>query len=149
AADEINALLVRQRQRLVIALRAGAAASRARLEALAGSRVLRRPLERVQMLARGVDELSGRLSRVTAQRMQASRRLLESRAAQLESLSPLAVLGRGYSVTTRESGGLVRRADELTPGDVIVTRLGQGQATSRVEAVETATLPANEDSFAS
>jgi exodeoxyribonuclease VII large subunit len=138
STDEIGAVLMRQRQRLIVALRTRAAASRARLETLAASRVFRRPLERVQLMARSLDELSGRLTRATGHRAQTARRLLESRAAQLESLSPLGVLGRGYSVTTRMSDGrLVRKADELAHGDVIVTRFGQGQATSRIDAVTT------------
>jgi exodeoxyribonuclease VII large subunit len=144
AADEINALLLRQRQRLLVALRTRAAASRARLESLAASRVFRRPLERVQLLGRGLDELSGRLSRATRQRAETARRLVESKAAHLESLSPLGVLGRGYSVTTRLADGrLVRQAADLVTGDAIVTRYAQGETTSRIEAVTTSSPPAS------
>jgi exodeoxyribonuclease VII large subunit len=136
AADEINAVLRRHQQRLLIALRSRATSSRMRLDALAGSRVFRRPLERVQLLGRGLDELSRRLSRATNRIAEVARGKVEARAAQLESLSPLAVLGRGYSVTIRESNGrVVRDAAELVPGEAIITRLGRGEAASRVERV--------------
>jgi exodeoxyribonuclease VII large subunit len=54
----------------------------------------------------------------------------------LESLSPLAVLQRGYSVTQRASDGqLVRDATTLMVGDQIVSRFAHGQATSRIEEI--------------
>ncbi len=47
--------------------------------------------------------------------------------ALLSSLSPLAVLGRGYSITRRRPDGLIlRRAGETTPGQEIDIRLASG-----------------------
>ena len=58
-------------------------------------------------------------------------------AARLESLSPLGVLGRGYSLTQRAADGrVVRDASELAVGEAIVTRLSAGRAVSRVESIE-------------
>jgi exodeoxyribonuclease VII large subunit len=55
-------------------------------------------------------------------------------ASRLDSLSPLAVLGRGYSITERiPSGELVRSSGQLASGDRIRTRLGEGSVVSRVE----------------
>jgi len=55
----------------------------------------------------------------------------------LESLSPLAVLGRGYSVTQRISDGqVVRNAAAVRVDEQLRTRLAQGQIVSRVERVE-------------
>ena len=59
-------------------------------------------------------------------------------AERLESLSPLAVLGRGYSVTQRASDGrVVTATGALSAGELILTRLAQGTLTSRIEALET------------
>ncbi|MEX0585559.1 MAG: exodeoxyribonuclease VII large subunit, partial [Pirellulales bacterium] len=56
--------------------------------------------------------------------------------AQLDSLSPLSVLGRGYSLTHRlEDGLLVRNAGELVEGDEIVTRFAHGRVVSRVQSI--------------
>ncbi len=64
-----------------------------------------------------------------------ARRLLEAKSAHLESLSPLAILSRGYSLTRRlPSGGLVRDAADLAVGDRIATRFAQGEIVSRVES---------------
>ncbi len=47
--------------------------------------------------------------------------------ALLSSLSPLAVLGRGYSITRRRPDGLIlRRAGEIAPGQEIDIRLAAG-----------------------
>lgn len=58
-------------------------------------------------------------------------------AAQLEALSPLAVLGRGYALVYTESGArrLVRDAAEIVVGERIRVRLGMGSLVSRVEEI--------------
>lgn len=59
---------------------------------------------------------------------------LSAIAARLEAVSPAAVLGRGYTITTRKKDGLpLRSASELQPGDRLVTRFGDGQAESVVQ----------------
>jgi exodeoxyribonuclease VII large subunit len=55
-------------------------------------------------------------------------------AAKLESLSPLAVLDRGYAIVWRETdGALVRDADHLRMGERIQVRFARGTAWARVE----------------
>lgn len=47
-------------------------------------------------------------------------------AASLEALSPLAVLSRGYAIARNSQGHVVKRADELSPGDSVSVLLGEG-----------------------
>jgi len=62
------------------------------------------------------------------------RERIEAHAARLESLSPLNVLARGYSLTRKEAGQtLLTDPEQVRPGDRIVTRLHRGQVVSRVE----------------
>lgn len=58
---------------------------------------------------------------------------LSAAAAKLELLDPGNPLKRGYSLTMNAEGRIVRSADELAPGDLLLTRLGKGEAKSRVE----------------
>src|SRR5262249_39478123 len=82
-----------------------------------------------------------RLDRLAEQSRQALRQLLVDRrlrltrlAASLDALSPLAVLARGYSLTLKhEDRSVIRSADQVRPGQLIITRFAQGQITSRVE----------------
>ena len=53
----------------------------------------------------------------------------------LESLSPLAVLSRGYSVTRLPSGALVRSAAQARTGDLLEILLHQGALGARVTEV--------------
>ena len=137
AAEEIAAGLRHVHKRMTAALRNRAAAARSRLDALARHRVLRRPLERVHDLARRLDELEARSVRAIRHRAGAARQRAESIAARLESLSPLAVLGRGYSVTRRTSDGqVIGDAAKLNAGEQITTRFARGETVSRVEQKE-------------
>jgi exodeoxyribonuclease VII large subunit len=53
--------------------------------------------------------------------------------AHLHSLSPLAVLDRGYALVLDADGALVRSAAQIAAGDQLTTRLADGSFTSRVE----------------
>jgi exodeoxyribonuclease VII large subunit len=110
--------------------------ARERLDDLAQRRCFHRPLERVQDLVQRLDEIEERLQRAARRRIEKARSQLEGLAGKLESLSPLNVLGRGYSLTRRASDRqVVRRADEVQPGDAVVTVLQHGQITSRVQEI--------------
>jgi exodeoxyribonuclease VII large subunit len=83
---------------------------------------------------RRLDELDQQALRTIERRLAGSSDRVAATAARLESLSPLAVLARGYSVTTRElDGQIVRDASDVQPGDAIRTRLARGEITSRVQ----------------
>lgn len=58
---------------------------------------------------------------------------LDAAARETEALSPLSILSRGYSVTTDSSGRVIHDAMDVSPGDMITTRLGKGLLVSRVE----------------
>ncbi|HTF87478.1 MAG TPA: exodeoxyribonuclease VII large subunit [Planctomycetota bacterium] len=53
-------------------------------------------------------------------------------AARLEALSPTAILGRGYSISAREDGRVVRSAAELHGGEILLTHLSDGRVRSQV-----------------
>jgi exodeoxyribonuclease VII large subunit len=57
-------------------------------------------------------------------------------AALLDSLSPLATLGRGYAILSDEGGAILRRAKDTAVGDAVSARLAEGRLALRVESVE-------------
>lgn len=137
SAEEVLAEVRRFQQRLSAALRTRATEARSRLTSLAQRRVLRRPLELVHERARRIDELDRRTSLAFKQiRVNVADRL-RGLAARLESLSPLAVLGRGYSLTQRVADGqLICGAAGLSVGEQILTRLAEGRLVSRIETID-------------
>jgi exodeoxyribonuclease VII large subunit len=54
--------------------------------------------------------------------------------ARLHSLSPLAVLDRGYALVLSADGALIRSTAQITSGDQLTTRLADGSFTSRVQS---------------
>jgi exodeoxyribonuclease VII large subunit len=109
---------------------------RQRLLDLAGRRCFRRPLDRMQDLVQRLDTLEERLQRAAGQQLEQRRLKVQAMAGQLESLSPLNVLGRGYSLTRLAADRkVVRSAEQVRPGDLVVTVVQRGQFTSRVEEI--------------
>ena len=80
-----------------------------------------------------------RLDRAVERSLHSSRVQIGSLEARLHSLSPLAVLDRGYALVLSAEGVLIRSATQLAAGDKVVTRLHDGAFTSRVESAASAT----------
>ncbi len=137
SADEWAAQLAQWQRRLAGAVRTRLTTARTRLETLARSAVFRRPVELVRVKAQYIDELADAAARAIVSCRRNAQLRLESAAARLESLSPLGVLARGYSLTRHgDDARVVRDAAALRPGEVITTRFARGRASSRVESVE-------------
>lgn len=128
--------LDRTRQRISARLRRKAESARQRLDQLRGRRGLRRPIERLRELSQKLDQWENRAARAVGQRMVMARNEIDQHARRLETLSPLAVLGRGYSITRLE-GSTAPLLDSriVAEGDRISTRLAKGELISRVEEV--------------
>ena len=135
SAEDLTARLVQFQRQLVSALRGQCLTARSRLDALAGRRVLKRPLDRLGDLSRRLDDFQVGLTRAMRRRVTIAADRLTGTAACLETLSPLAVLSRGYSITQRPSDErIVRSAGDVRIGELICTRLHEGQIVSRVES---------------
>jgi exodeoxyribonuclease VII large subunit len=108
--------------------------AQARLMELADRPCFRRPLERIRQEEERLDECSERLQRAFQRRIEQHHEQLRGLTARLESLSPLNVLARGYSLTHKEGEkAMLHDAGQVRPGERIVTRLQRGEITSRVE----------------
>ena len=58
---------------------------------------------------------------------------IKARADLIRNLGPESILSRGFSFTMTEDGRSLQNADQVHAGDVLVTRLQQGQVTSVVK----------------
>ena len=85
-------------------------------------------------LAQRLDDLTFRLERSLERLLNTSAFTLSALDAHLRSLSPLAVLDRGYALVLDAAGGLVRSTEHVAKGDQVTTRLADGSFTSRVES---------------
>jgi exodeoxyribonuclease VII large subunit len=90
----------------------------------------------VQDRSRRLDELATHSAALMRRLFHDRQSRLATMAGKIESLSPLAVLARGYTITHDASTGrVVRKSAELRIGQSIVTRFAMGEATSTVDAI--------------
>lgn len=75
------------------------------------------------------------LQRSTIERIGATKQSVRSLDGLLHSLSPLAILERGYSITKKANGAIVKRSTELKVGESIHTQFGSGEADASVTEV--------------
>ncbi|MFO0799232.1 MAG: exodeoxyribonuclease VII large subunit [Gemmataceae bacterium] len=112
--------------------------ARDRLDAVASRPVFRRPLQRVNDLEQRLDDTAARLHRAARARLSGAAEKLAASAAQLDSLSPLNVLKRGYSLTRTTAGAVITDPAAVSPGDILLTRVAGGEIRSvAVEAAST------------
>lgn len=77
--------------------------------------------------------LESRLARVAGDLTGRRRTGLHQARSQLEALSPLAVLSRGYAIVFTEQGSVLKSASQARPGDRLTTRLFDGSVQSKVD----------------
>jgi exodeoxyribonuclease VII large subunit len=137
SVDELSIRLRGFRGRLRASVSRRLALLRTRLDALAEQRTFRRPFELVHDRSRRADELEMRANSLVWRLLADRESSVATLGGKLQSLSPLAVLGRGYSITQdAATGAVVRSADKLRPGQHIVTRFAAGAANSRIESID-------------
>jgi exodeoxyribonuclease VII large subunit len=99
-----------------------------------GAAVLRQdPRRRLAHAAQHVSAARARVHHTMERTLNDARARMQSLHARLHTLSPLAVLDRGYALVLDEGGTVVRSAAQVSAGDRLTTRLSDGAFTSRVE----------------
>lgn len=106
------------------------------VDRLADRPAFRLPLRRLEELGQRLDDLAERLHQAAVRHTKHQADKLSALAERLDSLSPLNVLKRGYSLTHNlRDGAVLRDASDVLPGDWLTTRLARGRILSRVEQV--------------
>ena len=76
-----------------------------------------------------------RQEKAVSNRFGQARRMLEHAVQKLDALSPLNVLGRGYSIVQNLSGDVVRTTKDVVNDEEIQIRLGSGKVRAKVRQV--------------
>ena len=77
-------------------------------------------------------QVSDRLDRVMNRAIEVRREELFSISRELHAIGPAQVIARGYSVSAKADGSLVRSIDDLTTGEIMMTTLADGKLRSQV-----------------
>jgi exodeoxyribonuclease VII large subunit len=141
AESRLTTLLHRLEQRLDdLSFRQGSAMDRLLQQrqmrlAEATATILRHdPRQDLAMTRERLFSVSQRMERAMDRVIQNLQARLAAQDFGLHSLSPLAVLDRGYALVLNDSGDLIRSAVQLSQGERLTTRLAEGSFTSRVES---------------
>ncbi|OEC61714.1 exodeoxyribonuclease VII large subunit [Pseudomonas sp. ENNP23] len=106
---------------------------RERLARLETRLAAQHPGRALGLLRQRLDALAARLPRAIRETLGTRRLELQSQMQTLHAFSPLATLGRGYSILLDERGQAIRSASQTQPGQRLKARLGEGELEVRVE----------------
>ena len=109
------------------------ASQRERLARLDARLAAQHPGRSLALLRQRLDGLAERLPRAMQGQLRNQRQRLGALAGQLQIVSPLATLGRGYSILLDKRGQAVRNAAQTQPGQRLKARLSEGELDVRVE----------------
>lgn len=91
---------------------------------------------RTSLAAERLERTADRLSFAIGQTIDRRRHRLDRWSAQLDALSPLRVLARGYAMPTAPDGRVLKRRADFVPGERFDLRVSDGSIAARVEDAE-------------
>src|SRR5712692_5873730 len=128
--------------RLRLALSARLKDLRSGVEALRQDVLLQSPIQRIQKGLTMLPHLRTRLQQRMGVALELWRRSLEEAIGAMHALSPLAILGRGYSITRRWPDlTVLRTASDVASGDAVHVRLASGELLCEVRRTGEKLLP--------
>ncbi|MBP2699044.1 exodeoxyribonuclease VII large subunit [Photobacterium lucens] len=90
------------------------------------------PASLVKNAQRNLERSEQRLYDALDRKLLNVRHKLAVAAEKLETVSPLATLARGYSITRNEQGDVIRKASQVKTGDTLITTVTDGEIHSSV-----------------
>ncbi|HSH48140.1 MAG TPA: exodeoxyribonuclease VII large subunit, partial [Halomonas sp.] len=133
ALDQQGRQLAQLKARLERAMHARLGAQRGHHQQLAQRLRQRSPRQHLDEAQRRLDERYRRLEAAIRREQSAHRQHFAAAARELQAVSPLAVLGRGYAIVQDSAGKVIRQAQDAQPGQRVNVRLGKGRLRVRVE----------------
>ena len=131
--SELREALLGMQIRASRALKASVSAKRERLTTLSEKRVLKSPLNYIEDRRVLLDHVQKHFTAASQRFVAVKKENYIRLAASLDALSPLKVLGRGYSLVQREDGSVVKDAMSVEKGEQIRLRLQKGALTCEVK----------------
>jgi exodeoxyribonuclease VII large subunit len=102
-----------------------------RASRLVGKVQLLSPQRQIDKQQQRLQQLQMRLQQTALNKLENSKHKLANATHLLDTVSPLATMSRGYSITFKQDE-LVKEAKQLAPGDMISTKFIDGKVLSKV-----------------
>lgn len=135
--EELKRYLDTMENRLEHSLKSRVDNLKERLTRLKSHPIFQRPEEVFLKSWQQVDDLERRLHQSMKNQVNLTREKTMSYIKQLESLSPLNVLKRGYSVSEKFDGQVLKSIDDVEPGEKIKVRLSDGELKATIDETGT------------
>jgi len=100
---------------------------------LARSYAFKLPLQAITEAEQTLDHLSAGVIRAIKLKFKAYAEQLESFSSRLETASPMAILKRGYSITTSQAGEIIKSFAQVEEQDRVKVKLYEGELICKVE----------------
>ncbi|MDV6252760.1 exodeoxyribonuclease VII large subunit [Vibrio sp. EA2] len=123
--DELDMRLQRAMQRFISVRQQAVERKQYRLQ-------LNSPVKRLTQQKSKLERAEQKLLDAMDRKLLTMRHELAMAAEKLDTVSPLATLKRGYSITQTEQGKVITQAEDVKTGDQLVTRLANGEIRSTV-----------------
>lgn len=94
------------------------------------------PQHKVLYYGQNLERKQQQLINLVQKRLTDAKHEFVLKASQLNSVSPLATLDRGYSVTTNQQQQVIRTVEQLSIGDFISTQLKTGKLISQIVEID-------------
>lgn len=134
--DQLKDSLEKIKTRLIQSLYNRILSAKNQLLRVKGSFAFKRPFDKILRLQQKLDEVAQRLVTTSKHTMELECERLAGLANRLDSVSPLKVLSRGYSITTRvEDDKPIKSAGGIALGTQVKTRFFQGGIVSSVTEI--------------
>jgi len=107
-------------------------AAQKHLDVLSQSQALRSPDGYLQLKEKNLTLLINRLAGAQNQQITRKNQQFIAAVSKLDAMSPLKVLSRGYAMTQKGSGEVVRSVNQVEAGEHITVRVSDGKLTAKV-----------------
>jgi exodeoxyribonuclease VII large subunit len=134
--NDLRAQLLHDQARMGTAMNRLIKSSRQTLSALSSKRVLQSPVNYLEDKRMQLDYSHKQLIAASRQLLANKRQGFIRLTSALDAMSPLKVLGRGYSIVKGESGSVIQSASEVSLGQRIHVRMRQGSLVAAVEQIQ-------------
>jgi exodeoxyribonuclease VII large subunit len=123
-------------QKLQYSVHSGVEIAKTKLSTISKSYGWQQPLNRIREYYQRLDELLDKSTSYLKQKIERLSLILTEKSARLNTLSPLNVLSRGYSITRNaKNNKVVKFIKEISMGDNIITQLVDGRFDATVHKI--------------
>lgn len=130
-----NTLLLKLRRRLDEAVQTRLRLAERQQERLSQRLNQQQPSARIQRNQQRLAQIHNRMELLIQRQLSSNRERFGALCSQLEGVSPLATLSRGFSVTQSPNGSVLKSVKQVNNGELLKTRVQDGWIESTVTAI--------------